>query len=61
MSDVGPLGDVNLDGVVDQLDLQVVVANSGATGPLEIEDGDANLDGSVNATDADIVVENMDD
>lgn len=59
ISDIGPLGDLNLDGVVDELDLQITVVNSGLSGDLEVEDGDANADGTVNAADAAIVIQGM--
>lgn len=59
VEDIGQLGDVNLDGLVNQADLQVVTQNSGVTGDLEVEDGDANADGVVNTTDANIVVQDM--
>lgn len=53
-------GDVNLDGVVDAQDLQIVQANLFSTGELEIEDGDTDLSGAVDATDAMNVLQSMD-
>lgn len=55
--DLGPIGDLNLDGQSDGHDLAVVGDNYGAAGVLQVEEGDANADGSVDTTDATIVVE----
>ncbi len=44
-------GDLNLDGVVNSSDLDLVRANWGTTNP----DGDANEDGFVNSVDLDII------
>ncbi|MEM9373191.1 MAG: dockerin type I domain-containing protein, partial [Planctomycetota bacterium] len=57
ISDIGPIGDLNLDGNVNGSDLHVVVTNVGTTGDLEVEQGDANLDGAVDTTDANIVIQ----
>ena len=58
IADLGPVGDLNLDGNVNQTDIQVVMANTGSTGLLEIEEGDANLDGSVDTNDVNVVLDN---
>ena len=51
VQDLGIKGDVNLDGQVDALDLQIVLNNMFMTGQLTIEDGDTDLSGSIDATD----------
>ncbi|MCC5823015.1 MAG: hypothetical protein LAT64_07305 [Phycisphaerales bacterium] len=59
IADIGPIGDLNLDGVVDELDLQIVLANMALSGDLEVEDGDANGDGVVDANDLNAVIQSM--
>ncbi|MCC5824265.1 MAG: hypothetical protein LAT64_11315 [Phycisphaerales bacterium] len=59
--DIGPKADVNMDGVVDVLDLQIVLANMFAAGDLAIEDGDTNLDGVVDMQDLLTVLEGLSD
>ena len=59
VADIGPLSDLNLDGVTDAADLAVVLTNIGRTGDLEVEDGDANADGSVNSLDTEVVLQGM--
>jgi hypothetical protein len=44
-------GDVNLDGVVNDLDLAIVKANQGKSGNVGWADGDVNGDGVVDAAD----------
>jgi len=46
-------GDVNLDGVVDQTDIDIVTANQGTSGGYA--DGDLNCDGVIDAADLSIV------
>lgn len=61
IGDIGNIGDLNLDGTVNMMDLQTVTNNMGRSGDLDVEDGDANADGTVNTSDADIVVEELPD
>lgn len=49
--DLGPKGDVNLDGVVDANDLAVVLGNMYQAGDLRLEDGDTDLSGTVDQSD----------
>jgi len=61
ISDVDARADVNHDGVVNALDLQVVIANYGQTvgSPGCDARADANADGVVNALDLQIVIANF--
>ena len=52
-------GDVNLDGVVNELDLAIVNANQGKFGNVGWADGDVNGDGVVNAADVVAVTQAM--
>jgi hypothetical protein len=60
-SGVDPRADVNHDGVVNALDLQIVIANFGKTvgSPGCDARADANADGVVNALDLQIVIANF--
>lgn len=61
VADLGVKGDVNFDGVVDAMDVQVVTDNMYSTGDLGVEDGDTDLNGAVDPTDLITVVEGLDD
>lgn len=58
--DYGQLGDVNFDGVIDRVDLQIVMANMYATGELAVEQGDTDLSGTVDANDLMTVIQSLD-
>jgi hypothetical protein len=60
-SGVDPRADLNHDGVVNALDLQIVIANFGKTvgSPGCDARADANADGVVNALDLQIVIANF--
>jgi hypothetical protein len=54
-------GDVNLDGRVDQTDLNIILNNMGKGPGLSWADGDMNGDGYVTQEDFDIAIRNRDD
>ncbi|MBM91102.1 MAG: hypothetical protein CMJ35_05755 [Phycisphaerae bacterium] len=51
IQDFGPLGDANLDGLVDINDLSVITQNLGNTNATEVTDGDLNADSKVDLYD----------
>ncbi|MEM9372045.1 MAG: hypothetical protein AAGA55_00235, partial [Planctomycetota bacterium] len=57
--DIGPIGDANLDGIVDVNDLQTVIDNLGSPDAVENEEGDVNDDDTVDAIDAQNVIQGM--
>ncbi len=57
--DIGKKGDLNMNGVVEIGDLNVVASNMGESGALQPEDGDANADGVVDSLDAEIVIDEI--
>jgi hypothetical protein len=59
VSDIGAKGDVNLDGGVNILDVQVVLDNMFSDGALNIEDGDTDLNGVVDAADLMTVIDDI--
>ena len=56
---IDPLGDANLDGIVDYSDFQSLEANYGATGAYW-KQGDFNDDGTVNWQDLNLLKQNLD-
>jgi len=58
-ADMGPVGDLNMNGGVEGDDLMIVASNLGAQGHIDPEDGDANQDGAVDSRDAQVVIEGM--
>jgi hypothetical protein len=55
-----PLGDANLDGVVDWNDFVILRANYGLSGGVYWQQGDFNGDGAVNSADLTLLEQNID-
>jgi hypothetical protein len=51
LAHLAPYADFNLDGVIDNSDVQVLLANSGMTAGAAFEQGDADGDGDVDGDD----------
>src|SRR5690606_1154923 len=59
IEDIGPLGDLNIDGQVDAGDLLIVAEHYSTVGDLGVEDGDADQSGQVDLSDVGIVLDGI--